>query len=390
MEEEQKSPVNLDEDENLGGGIEREGGEKKEEVTPPKKCSGVSPLVLFLLGVVGLLILVVILIAGYGVMSVKKVSVSPSTLKIASLLNLPAVKIDGMSVSYTDYIEDLKTLKKFYESQPEIPQPGDEDLSDQVISRLIANVLIADIAKDYDVEVTQADLDATKVNLLAQFGSEEEAETELQDRYGWSLEKYMQKVVKPFLLEQKLQQKFSETRVDEADDTTIEQIKASHILFQLDPNTNKEDTKTAANEVLKQIKEGADFAEMAAKYGSDGTKDVGGDLGWFGRGVMVPEFEEAVFALESGELSNELVETSFGFHILKVEDKRIVRNFVSFMDEKIEKAIFKFLIDIHNPFESLDNTENTEGLEDTEVIDDTGDAEVIDDVGGVNDAELAE
>jgi len=107
---------------------------------------------------------------------------------------------------------------------------------------------------------------------------------------------------------------------------------------------------------------------MAAKYGSDGTKDVGGDLGWFGKGMMVPEFEEAVFALEPGQLRDELVETSFGYHIVKVEDKRYVRDFVTFMDNQIKDADIDILINIHNPFESLDDLEvDEEDLESDDV-----------------------
>ncbi len=93
-----------------------------------------------------------------------------------------------------------------------------------------------------------------------------------------------------------------------------EQVRASHILF------SKED-KATAEKILKEIKGGASFEDMAAEYGTDGTKTTGGDLGYFGRGRMVPEFEEAVFKLKKGELGD-LVESQFGWHIVKVTDKR--------------------------------------------------------------------
>ena len=309
------------------------------------------------------LVLVFLGVVVYGVASVKKVSDSGFALQVAKTFNLSAAKINGLSVSYLDYIDDLQTLEKFYAEQADLPQPSEEEVSDQVISRLLANTLIAEIAKDYNVEVLDSDVEEMKAQLLSQFPDEAAAETELMTRYGWTLEKYIQKVIKPLLLEQKLQKAFDEAVIDESDEIAERQIKASHILFKLDPNTSQKDTQIAATEVLKQIKNGADFAQLAAQHGTDGTKDVGGDLGWFGKGVMVPEFEEAVFALKPGELRDEVVETSFGYHIVRVEDERYVRDFVGFMDEQIKSAEIKILISIHNPFESLDDLEDDDDEE---------------------------
>jgi len=103
---------------------------------------------------------------------------------------------------------------------------------------------------------------------------------------------------------------YYETHMDEYEHP--ESIKARHILL--------EDEETA-NEILEKLKGGADFAEMARQHSTGPTKDKGGDLGYFERGKMVPEFEEAAFALESGEIS-EIVKTQFGYHIIKVEDKK--------------------------------------------------------------------
>ncbi|MFH1947389.1 MAG: peptidylprolyl isomerase [Candidatus Magasanikbacteria bacterium] len=385
MEEEKTQTGNLEGEVQL----EEEIQEERVENEPVKsKKTGLKPLQMFIAGIVGFLVLIVVAIAIYGVMGTKKVSDSPFVLKVAKVLNLSATKVNGDGISYLDYMDDLKTLNKFYESQPDFPKPSEEEISDQVISRLVANSIIAKIAQEYNVEVTQEELDEAKTGLMSQFSTQEEIEDQLQSRYGWTLDTYIQKVMKPVILEQNLQKAFTEMDTDADSEFTEEQVRASHILFQFDPNTSHEDTKTLAEEVLRQIKDGADFAEMAAQYGSDGTKDVGGDLGWFARGVMVPEFEDAVFALKPGELGNELVETTFGYHIVKVVEKKNVRNFVDFMDNEIKNAKVKILIDIHNPFESL--------LDDTEVIDDTGDTEdladveVIDDSGDGGEAELAE
>jgi peptidyl-prolyl cis-trans isomerase D len=102
---------------------------------------------------------------------------------------------------------------------------------------------------------------------------------------------------------------------------TPEQVRASHILL----NTAGKDeaaVRKQAEDILQQVKTGADFAELAKKYSEDeGSKPNGGDLDYFSRGRMVPEFEAAAFALEVGQVSD-LVKSQFGFHIIKVVDKK--------------------------------------------------------------------
>jgi peptidyl-prolyl cis-trans isomerase D len=102
-----------------------------------------------------------------------------------------------------------------------------------------------------------------------------------------------------------------------------EELHARHILFKLAPDASDADKAAArqqADAVLAKAKGGADFAELAKQYSQDSTASEGGDLGQFGRGVMVPEFETAAFALEPGQISD-VVQSPFGFHIIKVEAK---------------------------------------------------------------------
>ena len=100
-------------------------------------------------------------------------------------------------------------------------------------------------------------------------------------------------------------------------------IRASHILFsaQGKPEAEKAQVKKKAEEVLEEIKKGAKFEEMAKMYGSDGTAASGGDLGSFSRGSMVKSFEDAVFAAGVGLIPT-LVETDFGYHIVKVTEPK--------------------------------------------------------------------
>lgn len=96
------------------------------------------------------------------------------------------------------------------------------------------------------------------------------------------------------------------------DQFKIDEVTAKHILV--------EDEKLA-QEILDKLKGGADFGEMAKEYGTDATAETGGDLGTFGRGAMVKEFEDAVFALEPGQLSD-VVKTQYGYHLIYVSDKK--------------------------------------------------------------------
>lgn len=90
-----------------------------------------------------------------------------------------------------------------------------------------------------------------------------------------------------------------------------ERVKASHILV---------DSKEKAMVVLEEIQKGTSFEEAASQYSSCPSKERGGDLGFFGRGQMVPEFEEAAFNMNIGEIS-EPVETQFGYHLIKLDEK---------------------------------------------------------------------
>ncbi|MFZ2349270.1 MAG: immunoglobulin domain-containing protein [Candidatus Bipolaricaulis anaerobius] len=177
-------------------------------------------------------------------------------------------------------------------------------------------------------EETEAEFQKQYQAMLDTYGMTEQDLVDYFAIYGGTLEEFkeegrasvteqllyaavQQAVVGPIeLSEDELRAYFEEHK---ADYSTEEQIEASHILVA---------TAEEAQAILDELARGADFAELARTRSTDtGSAAQGGALGWFGRGVMAPEFEEAAFALEVGETSG-IVQTDFGFHIIRVTDRR--------------------------------------------------------------------
>lgn len=123
----------------------------------------------------------------------------------------------------------------------------------------------------------------------------------------------------------------------EIKEDSINYYRASHILIQSDDDTDeaKRNALNEANRILNLIVRGADFAEMASEYGTDGTAVQGGDLGWFKEGDMVKEFENAVASGKKGDLK--VVETEFGVHVIKITENKLNKQFKI---AQVSKAIY--------------------------------------------------
>lgn len=127
-----------------------------------------------------------------------------------------------------------------------------------------------------------------------------------------------------------------------------ESLKASHILV---------DDESKAEDIIQEIKDGLSFEEAARKYSSCPSKDVGGDLGQFTRGQMVPEFEEAAFSMEEGAISQP-VKTQFGYHIIKLQE-RIPAGIKAF--NEVRKDIYRQVVALKQQERYLDKIEELKG-----------------------------
>lgn len=189
-----------------------------------------------------------------------------------------------------------------------------------VLNSLIANKIVELEAKKQNITVSEEDVQKEVDKLAEQYGSEE-AFTQFLEMYGYSLDEIkenikmnlnVKKLLEPTIKieESEIKSYFDENK---ASFDTPEQVKASHILV---------DTEEKAKEVKQKLQDGEDFVELAKTYSTDTSNNQqGGELGYFSKGQMTPEFEEAAFSLKVGEISDP-VKTEFGYHIIKVEDKK--------------------------------------------------------------------
>jgi peptidyl-prolyl cis-trans isomerase C len=126
-------------------------------------------------------------------------------------------------------------------------------------------------------------------------------------------EVFLTKAIGAQVTESALRKIYQETKSLMAGD---DQVKARHILL---------DGEEKALQILKKLKNGEEFSKLASEYSTGPSAASGGDLGWFGKRQMVPEFSKAAFALKPGDIVTQPIKTQFGWHIIMVEDRRAAR-----------------------------------------------------------------
>lgn len=237
---------------------------------------------------------------------------------------------------------ELKTQLALYAAQTGISLADSARLASlrsDLLEQMVDDRLVLQAAeKDTTLKVNPREIDAALdehiQKLKSQYPTEEAYQAQLA-REGLS-ESDLRKRYRPEVRNQLLKQRLLQAKTAKIGISSEEiqkfferyrdslpaqpaSVKLAHILFAAEPGQRTIDSlRSRAESVLLQLKEGADFAQLAKKYSDDPSGQNGGELGTFGRGEMVPEFEKAAFALKSGELSG-IVETQFGYHIIQSE-----------------------------------------------------------------------
>jgi len=197
--------------------------------------------------------------------------------------------VNGSTITSADFDREVKALPEYIRGMADTPQ-GKKELIDTLVMRELILQQAAKEGLDKGKEIDEK-LAELKKRIVVDTYLKKKVETdakisdeELKKFYDQNLDKFK----------------------------SGEQVKASHILVK---------SEQEAKDILAQLKGGASFEELAKAKSADTSASKGGDLGWFGKGNMVPAFEKAAFALKEGQLSG-IVKSEFGFHIIKLTGKR--------------------------------------------------------------------
>jgi foldase protein PrsA len=254
-------------------------------------------------------------------------------------------KVNGEAISTQQLDQQLEQLKKQY---PNMFTGADGegrllDFKQRLLDNIINQKLVEQAAKDKGIKVSDADVQKQIDQLKAGFKDQAQFDEALKSA-GMTVDGLKTQIRNQLVTQKLIESLASNTKVSEADiqayyDKNKEQFfqkaakKASHILF-------KPEDKATAEKVLAEVKAGGDFGALAKKYSVDtATQSKGGDLGWPST-AYVPEFQAALDKLNKGQTTSALVQTPFGWHIIRVTDERAgVQQPLSEVKTQIEQII---------------------------------------------------
>lgn len=234
------------------------------------------------------------------------------------LISVTGILLMGCSSSSSDEVvaevNDVKiTKEEFYDYL--VSQNGDEALNALILDKIIELEL-----EENNIEITQDQIDAEYQKAVESYGDEATMEQALA-YYGYTKDEFLKNIEMNLSIEALIEPSITITdeeieayfEENKDDFNEAEQVKASHILVA---------TEEEANDVLAKIQSGDSFEELAKEYSTDTVSATnGGDLGYFTKYEMVEEFSNAAFSLDINEVS-EPVKTTYGYHIIKVTDKK--------------------------------------------------------------------
>lgn len=263
------------------------------------------------------------------------------------------VTVNGTPIKNAAVTEEvgkrIEAMKQRMQPGQEMPAAQKDQIRMGVVDMLVQKEILKQKLAAKNITVSDADVMA-QIEEIAKANNQtlDEVKTEIA-QYGMTMDDLKSQIRPQVEMKKLAEASMNDPKmVEEAkkfyDDNPSyfqvpEEVNASHVLIKVEPNATDEEkaaAKAKAEEVLKKAKAGDDFAALAKEYSDDpGSKDNGGEY-TFGRGKMVKPFEDAAFALEPGQVSD-LVETQFGYHIIKLNKKTEAS--VTPFDEAKEKII---------------------------------------------------
>ena len=239
--------------------------------------------------------------------------------------------------------ENVATTKYGNVTKDEFVTAMKDSVGEQTLQRLVLTKVLEGSIEDAKSLKTAADEEVAK--LVAQYGGEPKLLAALQQSGITSVDAYRQTLYLNKLMTEAVKKaaNFSEDDIKAYYDAWEPKITVQHILIAAKSDASDEEksaAKTKAEELIKQLKDGADFAELAKANSADtGTAAKGGQIGPFKRSDMVPEFSTAAYDLKNaGDITETPVQTQFGYHIIKLVSKEEKKPFDE-MKEQMEKEM---------------------------------------------------
>lgn len=215
------------------------------------------------------------------------------------IIQYPAFSAAGVKKSLAKLNSNVKANKKFSEESGQADYNAKEDRK-IILESMIEEAILEKEAKNFSIKISDSEIEEEINAVIKEVGNKEQLETNLKKMFGWSIEDFKENIARRQIIEQKISEQISR------------------------------DSISKINNILQRAKSGESFEDLAKQFSDCPSKDQGGDLGFFAQAEqdpqtsyphMVAAFEKAAFALAPEEISG-IVKTEFGWHIIKLEEKK--------------------------------------------------------------------
>ncbi|MDR3559769.1 MAG: peptidylprolyl isomerase, partial [Candidatus Pacebacteria bacterium] len=233
--------------------------------------------------------------------------------KTAAIVPYPAAIVGTNVITFNKLMTELDAARQFYQGQNfsalglqvDFSTPDGQKKIEikkrEILEKLIENAVIENEAKKRGITLSSADVNQEVNTELQKYGSEDNLKNTMQKLYGWNISQFEENIVKPDLYAQKL---FADI---EASDPSYAAAKAK------------------ITQAQDQLNNNADFSTVADQFSDGATAKNGGELGWFGADQMLPEVSAVITKMKVGSQS-EIIQSSIGYHIVRLEDEKTENN----------------------------------------------------------------